>query len=149
MNLHAQIGMSNSEMANILKELAVEKEGEPGNWHCIYESHPIFVLTDETANRMRIFAPILEESELKVGQMKAMLEANFNTALDAKYSLYEGFVISVFTHPLEELTKEQFVNAMGQVVNLSKNFGSSYTSTDLKLLEKTEEEEEKTIFKKS
>ena len=147
--LSAQIGMSNSEMANILKELAVEKEGEPGNWHCVYNSHPVFVLTDETANRMRIFAPILEESELKVGQMKAMLEANFNSALDAKYSLYEGFVISVFTHPLEELTKDQFVNAMSQVVNLSKNFGSSYTSADLKLLEKPAVEEDKTIFKKS
>ena len=80
---------------------------------------------------MRIFTPILEEHELKVGQMKKMLEANFHAALDAKYSLYEGFVIGVYTHPLLELDEKQMESAMTQVVNLSKNFGTSYTSTDV------------------
>ena len=99
-----------------------------GNWHCLYKEVPIFVLTDEKANRIRIFTPVLEEKELKVGQMKAMLEANFHTALDAKYSLFEGFVISVFTHPLKEMSKEQLVDAMDQVVNLFNTFGSTYSS---------------------
>jgi len=63
--------------------------------------------------------------------MKRMLEANFHSALDAKYSLYEGFVIGIYTHPLEELEETQMIDALKQVVNLSKNFGTSYTSTDM------------------
>ena len=126
----AQDKMSNKKMEKSLKKFTQEIEGEMGNWQVLYEDFPLFVLTDEKANRMRIFTPILEEHELKVGQMKKMLEANFHAALDAKYSLYEGFVIGIYTHPLVELDENQMVAAMKQVVNLSKNFGTSYTSTD-------------------
>ena len=59
-----------------------------------------------------------------------MLEANFDRALDAKYSIYQDVVWSVYTHPLGELTVEQFKDALNQVARLSQNFGGSYTSTD-------------------
>jgi len=59
-----------------------------------------------------------------------LLEANFDRALDAKYCLYEGFVCSVFTHPLKELQDHQFVDALQQVVNLANNYGTTFTSTD-------------------
>ena len=75
-----------------------------------------------------------------------MLEANFHSALDAKYSMFEGFVISVYTHPLRELTRDQFVDAMGQVVNLAQNFGTTYSSTSL--IFGGENSEEKTEEKK-
>lgn len=126
----AQDKMNNKKMEKSLKKFTQNIEGEIGNWQVLYDDFPLFVLTDEKANRMRIFTPILEERELKVGQMKKMLEANFHAALDAKYSLYEGFVIGIYTHPLVELDENQMVEAMKQVVNLSKNFGTSYTSTD-------------------
>ncbi len=127
----AQDKMSNKKIEKALKKVSQELEGESGNWQILYNDFPLFVLTDESSNRMRIFTPIIEEMELKVGQMKRMLEANFHSALDAKYSLYEGFVIGIYTHPLEELGENQMVDALKQVVNLSKNFGTSYTSTDM------------------
>ena len=80
---------------------------------------------------MRIFTPVTEEKNLEQGQLKKMLEANFHSALDAKYSLYEGFVISVYTHPLKELQNDQLIDAMRQVVVLSRTFGESYSSTGL------------------
>ena len=80
---------------------------------------------------MRIFTPIGAEEDLEVGQQKIMLEANFHSALDAKYSLYNGFIVSVYTHPLQELTVEQLTDALSQVVILANNFGGSYSSTDL------------------
>ena len=89
---------------------------------------------------MRVFTPVLEEDKLKDGQLKKMLEANFHSALDAKYSLYENFVVSVYTHPLKELTSEQFVEAMQQVVVLANTFGTTYSSTGL-IFGGTEEEE--------
>lgn len=91
---------------------------------------------------MRIFSPVVAEKELKEGQMKEMLEANFHSALDAKYSLYEGYVISVFTHPLKELQKDQLIDAMRQVVVLTRTFGDSYSSTGLIFSPKTQEEAE-------
>jgi hypothetical protein len=127
----AQDKMSNKKIAKALNKVTQEVEGESGNWQVLYNDFPLFILTDESSNRMRIFTPIIEEMELKVGQMKRMLEANFHSALDAKYSLYEGFVIGIYTHPLQELDETQMVDAMKQVVNLSKNFGTSYTSTDM------------------
>jgi len=129
--LQAQDKMNNKKLEKTLKKISQEIEGETGNWQVLYKDFPLFILTDESSNRMRIFTPILEEQELKVGQMKKMLEANFHSALDAKYSLYEGFVIGIYTHPLVELNDAQMEDAMQQVVNLSRNFGTSYTSTDM------------------
>lgn len=137
-NVQAQVddessskGMNNKKMEAIFKSEAEEMEGVLGNWQMLYGGSILLVLTDEKNNRMRIFSPVIEEKELKDGQMKKMLQANFHSALDAKYSLYEGYVISVFTHPLKELQKNQLIDAMRQVVVLSRTFGDSYSSTGL------------------
>lgn len=123
--------MNNETMGKILEKEVYEIEGRSGNWQIIYGKRLIYIITDETANRMRIFTPIIEEEKLEEGQLKKMLEANFHAALDAKYSLYEKLVISVYTHPLKELQKDQFIDAMQQVVNLADTFGGSYSSTDV------------------
>ena len=80
---------------------------------------------------MRIFTPISAEDELELGEERILLEANFHTALDAKYSIYNGFIISVYTHPLREFTSEQLVDAMRQVALLAENYGTTYSSTEL------------------
>ena len=109
-NINAQIdtlssdGMNNKKMDAIFKAVSTEMEGALGNWQMIYRGGILLVLTDETNNRMRIFSPVIEEKKLKEEQMKEMLEANFHSALDSKYSLYEGFVVSVFTHPLKAVS---------------------------------------------
>ena len=145
-NVNAQVdntssgGMNNKKMDAIFKAVTTEMEGQLGNWQMVYREGLILVLTDETNNRMRIFSPVIEEKKLKDGQMKEMLEANFHSALDSKYSLYEGYVVSVFTHPLKELTKNQLIDAMDQVVALTLTFGDTYSSTELVFAPKTEEE---------
>lgn len=123
--------MNNKRMGKILKEEVKELEGEEGAWQMTYGGRLLLVITDESANRMRIFSPVIEEEELKDGQLEKMLAANFHSALDAKYSLYEGYVVSVFTHPLRELTEAQFVDALRQVVVLNLTFGTTYQSTDM------------------
>jgi len=148
-NINAQVdtlssdGMSNKKMDAIFKAVSTEMEGVLGSWQMLYRESLVLVLTDETNNRMRIFSPVIEEKKLKEGQMKEMLEANFHSALDSKYSLYEGYVVSVFTHPLKELTKDQLIDAMDQVVALTITFGDTYSSTGLIFGSKTEEEAEK------
>ena len=131
--LHAQEDgkMTNVKMWKILHENIDEVQGEMGNWQFMMRKRPVMIVTDFGANRMRIMSPIVEEKELKSEHYKIMLEANFDRALDAKYATFNEIVWSVFTHPLEELTDTQFTDALDQVVTLSENFGTSYTSTDM------------------
>ena len=76
------------------------------------------------------YAGVIEESKLKEEDLKTMMEANFDRALDAKYALSNGVLWSVYAHPLKELQKEQLIDAIYQVKNLVNNYGTSYTSTD-------------------
>ncbi|MCB0583069.1 MAG: hypothetical protein KDD10_27575, partial [Phaeodactylibacter sp.] len=91
--------MDNKKMEKIFAKEAIQVEGEPGAWMAYFNDHILLVITDERNNRMRIFTPIEEEDAASPTQMSRMLKANFHSALDAKYSIYEGFVVSVFTHP--------------------------------------------------
>lgn len=134
--------MDNQQIGEIIKENAFEIEGEAGAWQMIYQERILLVLTDETNNRMRIFTPVVDESDINEQEMRKMLQANFHSALDAKYSLYNGFVISTYTHPLRELTKPQFVDAMNQVVRLADTFGSTYSSTELIFGSESDEDQE-------
>ncbi len=123
--------MSNARMDKALKELKSPIEGEQGNWQVIKDGRLVFILTDEASNRMRIFTPVVEEKDVGFGELEKMLTANFHSALDAKYSMYEGFVISIFTHPLKELTEAQLLDALQQVITLADTFGTTFSSTNL------------------
>ena len=98
--------MTNEKMSKILLREAENVEGDNGRWQFNFKDLQLYILTDENANRMRIMTPIVEEKDLKKDQYKTMLEANFDRALDAKYSIYQEVVWSVYTHPLAELTVE-------------------------------------------
>ena len=80
---------------------------------------------------MRIFTPVISRDEIGSDEWERMLEANFHTALDAKYGLYNEYVISVFSHPLSYLDEFQIISALEQVVNLADTFGTSYASTSI------------------
>lgn len=123
--------MTNVKIWKLLHEEMREVQGQMGNWQFIYEEYPMMLITDAGANRMRIMTPVIEESQLNEVHYKLMLEANFDRALDAKYAIYNTIVWSVFTHPLEELKIEQLKDAISQVAELSKTFGTTYTSTDM------------------
>ncbi|MEM9822183.1 MAG: hypothetical protein AAF985_13965 [Bacteroidota bacterium] len=143
------LGMNNAIMEKILKSETSQLEGVLGNWQVIYRERLLFILTDETNNRMRIFSPFAEEKDLELVAYQNMLTANFHSALDAKYCVYEGFLVSVYTHPLRELTRNQFIDAMQQVANLADNYGTSYSSTELIFNSRSEpsEEEKKALEK--
>lgn len=135
-------GMNNAIMEKLLKETVEFVEGDAGNWQMIYKERLVFILTDETNNRMRIFSPFIETDSLHTGEKDQLLVANFHSALDAKYCIFEGLVMSVYTHPLRELTREQLLDALLQVVTLADNFRGSFSSTDLIFSPGNLEEEE-------
>jgi len=123
--------MTNARLAELINELSGEVQGQLGYWQMRIESRDVLVITDETHNRMRIMTPVADDKGLDSEELHRLLSANFDRALDAKYAISNGTLWSAFTHPLAELTDEQFIGCVGQVVTLANNFGTSYSSSGL------------------
>lgn len=123
--------MDNVRLDTLIRELLGEVEGQLGYWKFVVGKRDLLVVTDQHHNRMRIMTPIIAQEQLDKDVLILLLEANYDRALDAKYALSEGALWSVFTHPLKELTDEQFIGCTGQVATLADNFGSSYASGNL------------------
>ena len=123
--------MTTSAIGKLLDSYLTELEGEDGFWRGMREEVQIFVLSDDSHDRMRIMAPIGELKDLEAGVLQMLLEANYDRALDAKYALRGKEVWSVSVHPLATLAPDDFASFLDQVVRLVKNTGSTYASSDL------------------
>ena len=123
--------MTNVRLQELVNELSGEVQGQLGYWKMKVSGRDIFVVTDESHNRMRIMTPVTDDKGLDTEELRRLLSANFDRALDAKYAISQNTLWSVFTHPLAELTDEQFIGCVGQVVTLADNFGGSYSSSGL------------------
>ena len=71
------------------------------------------------------------ESKLTPEQVSRILEANFHTALDARYATSKGYLYAAFIHPLSLLTEREIRSAVVQVANLARAFGTTYSSGGL------------------
>ncbi|MEP6065254.1 MAG: hypothetical protein ABJ246_05415 [Paracoccaceae bacterium] len=91
------------------------------------EDIPIIVITDPVANRMRAMVPIRSADGLTAEEMMRLMQANFDSALDARYAVARGRLWGVFIHPLAELEREQFLSALIQTVNLARTYGGAYS----------------------
>ena len=128
----APAGMNNERLALLIRKVATSViEDQPGFWKFEAKEKLVFVITDQSHNRMRIMTPIIELESISPEEHQVLLAANFDRALDARYCSNENYLWSAFLHPLRELEDQQFLDALDQVITLSKNFGSSYTSSDL------------------
>ncbi len=134
--------MDNDKLEKILYVVSDTIRGQAGQWQFIIESRPMICLTDEAHNRMRIITPVIEAKDLTEEQLQACMEANFHSALDVRYAISDDLLWVAFIHPLQELTKEQAIDAISQVYNAALTFGGSYSSTDLVFPGASEEEEE-------
>jgi len=86
------------------------------------------IITDTNADRMRIVVGIGEESSLSSDLMKRAMQANFDSALDARYAIAQGFIWSTFIHPLSPLEDEQFLSGLSQTITAAMTFGTSFSS---------------------
>ena len=123
--------MTNQRLGELISIVAPEVTGQPGYWQFNIRGRDLLVITDAAHNRMRIMAPIAPRSELEEADLVTLLEANFDRALDAKYAMKDDVLWSVFTHPLGELTDDQFTDCIDQTATLADNFGTSYASSNL------------------
>ena len=88
----------------------------------------VVMIYDIGADRMRIVIPIGKTDDLKDGELLRLLQANFDSALDARYAIARGLVWGTYIHPLSTLTDEEFLVGLGQSANIVLTFGNSYSS---------------------
>ena len=86
------------------------------------------IITDPDADRMRIIIPIVFETAVEAERMKRVMQANFDSALDARYAIAQGVLWSTFIHPLSALSDEEFLSGLSQTLNLVATYGSTYSS---------------------
>lgn len=120
--------MDNQRLAELLQQVDPEVSGDPGNWTLTVQDIPAYVITDEAADRMRILVPITNAADLDQAMLYRILQANFESALDARYAIAQDVVWSAFIHPLSPLTEDQLVSALAQTYNAALTFGESYSS---------------------
>lgn len=108
-----------------------EIEGQPGFWRFDYQGYQIYIITDERADRMRIMAPVAAAEELEKPALYRALQANFDTALDARYAIAQGALWSAFIHPLGALDAAAFYAGFTQTVTLAATYGTTYSSSGL------------------
>ena len=125
--------MNNKRIDQIIREYAGElEEAELGYWKFSYDGQYLLIVTDENHNRMRVISPVVLIDEVSNELLFKCMEANFDRALDARYAISGEYLWSAFIHPLAELTDDQLIDALNQVVTLAKNFGMTFTSSELR-----------------
>jgi hypothetical protein len=83
---------------------------------------------DIEADRMRVLIPIENTGDLSKDELLRLMQANFDSALDARYAIAQGQLWGAYIHPLSTLTDEEFLLGIGQTANVVASFGSSYSS---------------------
>ncbi len=123
--------MTQAGLEQILHEISAEAEGRGGVVEFVHDGLFMVCISDTLYDRMRLIAPIIEEDQVTEKQKRAMLAANFHTALDARYATSNGVLYAAFIHPLSPLTEEELASAIRQVATLARNFGTTYSSDEL------------------
>nr|WP_244504535.1 hypothetical protein [Jannaschia faecimaris] len=124
----AIVDMNLERMASILSALdpAVEQAGAA--FRLTVEDVPVLIVTDPRADRMRAMVPIRSVEGLSQQELTRMMQANFDSVLDARYAIAEGRVWAVFIHPLRSLRRDQLISGIGQTVNTALTYGTLFSS---------------------
>ncbi|WP_420013239.1 hypothetical protein [Tateyamaria sp.] len=123
----AEPSMTMLRLAQIIR--AIDPEATPsGNMvELTIDDIPVIVVADPVADRMRAMVPIRSAQGLTTEELMRLMQANFDTALDARYAVARGRLWGVFIHPLGPLEKDQLISALIQTVNVARTYGQTYS----------------------
>lgn len=119
--------MTLGRMAEIVQAIDPEAASQGNSFQLTINDVPVMIITDPQADRMRAMVPIRSAAGMTPEEMARVMQANFDTALDARYAVARGRLWAVFIHPLSPLERDQFISGLGQSVNLALTYGSLYT----------------------
>ena len=111
-----------------LKEIDDTITRDGNSWQFQLEDTQVLVVSDPVAERMRIMVPIIQAEALNVDTLARLMQANFDSALDARYAIANGLLWGTYIHPLTSLSEEQFLSGLGQTISIVQTFGTSFSS---------------------
>lgn len=117
-----------AQMDEVIKALDAKAERTGNSWQFTLKERVMLVVTDTTAGRMRIITPIAMVEDLPEDAMQRLMQANFDTALDARYAVAQGLVWGAFIHPLDTLTTRDFAAGVLQTLSIGETFGTTFSS---------------------
>lgn len=123
--------MTLSRMEAIVGKLGKNVRREGGRFGFTYEGIPMVLLSDTSHDRMRVVAPAAGIADMTEAQREAVMEANFHTALDARYAVSGDTLYACYIHPLSPLTDSEFLSGVDQVAQQVKTFGTTYNGGNL------------------
>lgn len=124
----AEPHMTLPRMAEIVLALDPEAQLSDTAFSLSIDDIPVLIVTDVRANRMRAMVPIRSAETMTAEEMQRVMQANFDSALDARYAVARGQLWGVFLHPFKELERDQFISGVAQTVNVAKTYGSLFSS---------------------
>ncbi len=119
--------MTMPRMAEIILAIDPEAQKRGPTLEFTINDVPVIVIADPRADRMRAMVPIRSAEGLKAEELTRLMQANFDSALDARYAIAQGRLWGVFIHPLSPLERDQLISGLAQTVNVAVTYGQSYS----------------------
>jgi len=120
--------MTMTRLAQIIRVLDPDAQAQGAAIEFTLDDIPVIVIADARADRMRAMVPIASADGLGPDDLMRMMQANFDSALDARYAVANGRLWGIFIHPLSPLEKDQFLSGLVQTVTVARTYGTGYTS---------------------
>jgi hypothetical protein len=124
----AEIPMTFDRLAEIVIEIDPDAKKRGTVIELTLSDVPVMIIADPSADRMRAMVPIRSVDGLDAEELMRLMQANFDTALDARYAVAQGRLWGTFIHPLSPLEKDQFISSLAQTVTVALTYGQTYSS---------------------
>lgn len=120
--------MTAERLGQLIRGIDEEAESSGPVWAFSVADLEVAVIYDVGADRMRIIIPIGPIEDVPKEELVRILQANFDSALDARYAIADGKLWGAFIHPLSELSDEEFLVGLGETANVVLTYGTTYSS---------------------
>ncbi len=120
--------MTAARLGELIQRIDGDAKRTGNTWEFGLESYLVAVIYDEAADRMRILIPIKSTEDMGQEELMRVMQANFDSALDARYAVAHKVLWGAFVHPLSALSDREFLTAVGETANIVATYGSSYSS---------------------
>lgn len=120
--------MTAERLGQLIRGIDEEAKSSGPVWAFSVADLEVAVIYDVSADRMRIIIPIGPIEDVPKEELVRILQANFDSALDARYAIADGKLWGAFIHPLSELSDEEFLVGLGETANVVLTYGTTYSS---------------------